>query len=213
MPKRGQVGRQFLSSAPNPRYLTLPQDTIGMPHPVHAKTKRTPKLRTKTFTGCWTCRARRVKCDDGQPQCQRCRRSGWECQGYGMRLGLSETPGGRLQRRQLCTSTPQTREVLSTGVTALLAELDGCSGDNSAQRGPFSVFSANGSESIRIQSTTTLPGSAQRSCLEPDRDQAVDQRLSCHFASDSQDGPDIACGALPDGMSEQIPQPSPSSQL
>ncbi|KAJ5083896.1 hypothetical protein NUU61_008475 [Penicillium alfredii] len=103
-----------------------------------------PKARTKTFTGCWTCRARRVKCDDEHPHCRRCRRSGWQCQGYGLRLGWSQTPGIRSNRRQLWSLTPQSRHGLSSAaVTALLAELDGCSGDgNPQQRGPFSVFSA-----------------------------------------------------------------------
>ncbi|KAJ5935092.1 hypothetical protein N7466_004639 [Penicillium verhagenii] len=106
---------------------------------------RTPKSRTKTFTGCWTCRARRVKCDDEQPHCRRCRTSGWQCQGYGMRLGWSQTPGSRSHRRQLKPGAPQsTVDLSSAAVTALLAELDESSGDGSAQqRGPFSVFSAS----------------------------------------------------------------------
>lgn len=61
-----------------------------------------------------------------------------------MRLGWSQTAGSRSHRRQLRPSTPQSTEDLSSAaVTALLAELDECSGDGSAQqRGPFSVFSA-----------------------------------------------------------------------
>ncbi|KAJ5949300.1 hypothetical protein N7454_000884 [Penicillium verhagenii] len=106
---------------------------------------RTPKSRTKTFTGCWTCRARRVKCDEEQPHCRRCRLSGWQCQGYGMRLGWPQTPGSRSHRRQLKPGAPQsTVDLSSAAVTALLAELDESSGDGSAQqRGPFSVFSAS----------------------------------------------------------------------
>ncbi|KAJ5102532.1 hypothetical protein N7532_003061 [Penicillium argentinense] len=106
-----------------------------------------PKLRTKTFTGCWTCRDRRVKCDDQRPACRRCLRSGWVCQGYGLRLGWSQAPGSRSHRRQIWSSTPQSSlDLSSTAVTALLAELDGCSAEGSAhQRGPFSVFSATSS--------------------------------------------------------------------
>jgi Fungal Zn(2)-Cys(6) binuclear cluster domain len=33
--------------------------------------------------GCRTCRARKVKCDEARPICQRCIRSRFECQGYG----------------------------------------------------------------------------------------------------------------------------------
>ncbi|TVY22243.1 Arginine metabolism regulation protein II [Lachnellula hyalina] len=46
-----------------------------------------PKVkRTKTFTGCWTCRSRRVKCDATRPVCQRCIKSKLCCAGYRIRL-------------------------------------------------------------------------------------------------------------------------------
>jgi hypothetical protein len=36
----------------------------------------------KTRTGCVTCKARRVKCDEGKPFCQRCVSAGRQCDGY-----------------------------------------------------------------------------------------------------------------------------------
>lgn len=127
-----------------PNIHQLSEKSVGMPNSSQATNVRASKSRTKTFTGCWTCRARRVKCDDERPHCRRCRRSGWQCQGYGLRLGWSQTPGTRSQRRQIWLSTPQsTQDLSSAAVTALLAELDGWSGDGSSQqRGPFTVFSA-----------------------------------------------------------------------
>jgi len=44
------------------------------------------RQRTKCFTGCWTCRSRRVKCDETTPLCQRCSQFGVQCEGYGVRL-------------------------------------------------------------------------------------------------------------------------------
>lgn len=44
------------------------------------------KKRTKTFTGCWTCRERKVKCDETEPVCLQCRRKGVSCKGYSARL-------------------------------------------------------------------------------------------------------------------------------
>lgn len=44
------------------------------------------KKRTKTFTGCWTCRERKVKCDETDPFCLQCRRKGVSCKGYDTRL-------------------------------------------------------------------------------------------------------------------------------
>ncbi|KAL4795170.1 fungal-specific transcription factor domain-containing protein [Aspergillus venezuelensis] len=40
----------------------------------------------KTSSGCWTCRARKVKCDEERPSCRECRRGQRECGGYQVRL-------------------------------------------------------------------------------------------------------------------------------
>ncbi|KAL3293536.1 arginine metabolism regulation protein II [Colletotrichum asianum] len=40
----------------------------------------------KTFTGCWTCRGRKVKCDEIRPHCRECRARNLKCEGYGARL-------------------------------------------------------------------------------------------------------------------------------
>ncbi|RMX89127.1 hypothetical protein D0869_01099 [Hortaea werneckii] len=44
------------------------------------------RKRTKTFTGCWTCRWRKVKCDETGPPCLQCRAKSIACEGYGIRL-------------------------------------------------------------------------------------------------------------------------------
>lgn len=44
------------------------------------------KLNNKSFTGCWTCRSRKVKCDEQKPHCQKCIQRDLECEGYGLRL-------------------------------------------------------------------------------------------------------------------------------
>lgn len=38
--------------------------------------------RQRTFTGCRTCRRRRVKCDEQRPVCGHCRRLKLDCEGY-----------------------------------------------------------------------------------------------------------------------------------
>ncbi|KAJ5524404.1 hypothetical protein N7494_011054 [Penicillium frequentans] len=38
--------------------------------------------RTRSFTGCATCRRRHVKCDEGHPTCSMCSSSGLSCAGY-----------------------------------------------------------------------------------------------------------------------------------
>ncbi|KAE8388676.1 fungal-specific transcription factor domain-containing protein [Aspergillus alliaceus] len=106
----------------------------------------TPKPRSKTFTGCWTCRSRSVKCDEQRPYCLRCCRSGRSCQGYGVRLGWTNSTGSVSQRRLLRSSTRTASELSPSAVTALLSDLDNSSGAAIAQRGPFSVFSVSVSE-------------------------------------------------------------------
>ncbi|KIM92612.1 hypothetical protein OIDMADRAFT_36483 [Oidiodendron maius Zn] len=46
--------------------------------------------RTKTYSGCWTCRARGVKCDTTRPACNRCLKSKRACEGYGVRLSWDQ---------------------------------------------------------------------------------------------------------------------------
>lgn len=53
------------------------------------KSGKQPK-RGKTFTGCWTCRSRKVKCDLRRPHCQRCEKSGLACGGYDIKLRWSK---------------------------------------------------------------------------------------------------------------------------
>ncbi|KAH3903665.1 Arg81p SCDLUD_001313 [Saccharomycodes ludwigii] len=51
--------------------------------------KTDTKKRSKTFTGCWTCRSRKVKCDLQKPNCQRCVKSNLNCGGYDIKLRWS----------------------------------------------------------------------------------------------------------------------------
>lgn len=57
-----------------------------MPFPARHPRSQQPRKRTKTFTGCWTCRSRKIKCDETRPICSQCCAKGLECEGYGVRL-------------------------------------------------------------------------------------------------------------------------------
>lgn len=48
------------------------------------------KKYTKTRTGCWTCRQRGYRCDEGKPACNNCRRLNIICEGYGIRVKFKE---------------------------------------------------------------------------------------------------------------------------
>lgn len=47
----------------------------------------------RTKTGCWTCRERKVRCDEQKPTCSNCVRLGLDCAGYGARITFrDDTP-------------------------------------------------------------------------------------------------------------------------
>ncbi|KAE9375937.1 hypothetical protein N431DRAFT_370905 [Stipitochalara longipes BDJ] len=58
---------------------------------VKAKTSRTSK--TKSKSGCRTCKIRRVKCDEYRPACYRCVSTGRTCDGYGIWGGGGRAAG------------------------------------------------------------------------------------------------------------------------
>ncbi|KAJ5338230.1 hypothetical protein N7452_004958 [Penicillium brevicompactum] len=43
-------------------------------------------MLTRSHTGCWTCKRRRRRCDNGRPACQNCRERRVDCEGYEVRL-------------------------------------------------------------------------------------------------------------------------------
>lgn len=65
-----------------------------------------PIQRRKTFTGCWTCRNRKIKCDLGRPACSRCLKSNIKCGGYHVKLvwnnkGDADAETESFQRRNI----------------------------------------------------------------------------------------------------------------
>ncbi|GAB1319234.1 Transcriptional regulatory protein moc3 [Madurella fahalii] len=62
------------------------------PNKAKYESKRT--FHSKVRTGCLTCKARKVKCDEAKPYCQRCIKSGRKCDGY--RPATRSPPPGAL---------------------------------------------------------------------------------------------------------------------
>ncbi|KAJ8110354.1 hypothetical protein OPT61_g6792 [Boeremia exigua] len=91
--------------------------------------------RSRSFTGCSTCRTRHTKCDEGRPTCAACRSAGVQCGGP----LLSEEERQRM-------SEWLTEAVSPKAVTNQLNKIDeeceavSCSEDVSISRGPFGAF-------------------------------------------------------------------------
>ncbi|KAF4451051.1 hypothetical protein F53441_5915 [Fusarium austroafricanum] len=118
--------------------------------------------RTRTFTGCRTCRSRHAKCDEAQPECGTCKRLGLACGGYGARLFWikDDTVKPELQQSHRGTEyryplfSERERKLMSDElkgslgrrtVLALLADIDSACektdvGNDALLKGPFGVF-------------------------------------------------------------------------
>ncbi|OAL24254.1 hypothetical protein AYO22_05914 [Fonsecaea multimorphosa] len=82
-----------------------------------------PSCRTKSKTGCRTCKIRKIKCDELMPECRRCTSTGRKCDGYGIWGGGGEN-GNKDQYQQRHHDRPRP----SSAATALaLAESYYCS--------------------------------------------------------------------------------------
>lgn len=57
------------------------------------------RLPPRSRTGCWTCRTRKVKCDEGRPVCGQCTRLGHHCD-YSPRLAFRDDTPRVLERMQ-----------------------------------------------------------------------------------------------------------------
>ncbi|KAH8797963.1 fungal-specific transcription factor domain-containing protein [Xylogone sp. PMI_703] len=72
---------------------------------------RQPKRVTRSFSACWTCRRRRIKCDGRCPRCSQCIKHGVRCEGYSIQLVWVDPKTG--------TYPPQSRRVLNPQSTWL----------------------------------------------------------------------------------------------
>ncbi|KAJ5474703.1 hypothetical protein N7475_004269 [Penicillium sp. IBT 31633x] len=48
--------------------------------------RRSPAHRHRSFKGCWTCKKKRIQCDEVRPACGKCSSRGIICEGYEVRL-------------------------------------------------------------------------------------------------------------------------------
>ncbi|KAF2811625.1 uncharacterized protein BDZ99DRAFT_278122 [Mytilinidion resinicola] len=102
--------------------------------------------RAKTYSGCWTCRSRKVKCGEEKPTCRRCNLASLVCQGYHVELVWSPADGedGRnlVTRRTMLDGHESFRPILSyRSLQSALTNIDASKGETDLQVGPFSVFS------------------------------------------------------------------------
>ncbi|GME85670.1 unnamed protein product [Ambrosiozyma monospora] len=59
---------------------------------------------TRSRNGCFTCKQRRRKCDEGKPECQNCINSGRRCGGYGVQLVFDVDDSRNVSKRNSTNS-------------------------------------------------------------------------------------------------------------
>ena len=108
--------------------------------------------RVKTFTGCWGCRSRKIKCDEAIPQCSQCHKSGIKCPGYDSTLvwilpGQKSYPAGRRRALRYDLTWSLSPSYGSEDIDALIVQCDVPESEQPAQlsnisktAGPFTVF-------------------------------------------------------------------------
>ncbi|RDW71070.1 hypothetical protein BP6252_07633 [Coleophoma cylindrospora] len=134
--------------------------------------------KTKTYTGCWTCRARRVKCGQEKPACLRCRNALLSCKGYQAALTWPDSERAKGRQRMLVLDQGSERHwhVMSPGALwSALTTLDSVPRETSLTIGLFGVFpvsrnSAVGSETEPMNSSaSTHLCSSNTSHEKPDK--------------------------------------------
>ncbi|KAL4815505.1 fungal-specific transcription factor domain-containing protein [Aspergillus spinulosporus] len=100
--------------------------------------------RSLSYTGCWTCRKRRIKCDERPVACRVCQRAGLDCAGYDVRLIWNA--GSNTSRRRIKPCALGCAPMTKAQVARALATIEK-STTNSI--GPFSVFASQPPSAIR----------------------------------------------------------------
>ncbi|KAJ5579776.1 uncharacterized protein N7459_005761 [Penicillium hispanicum] len=117
---------------------------------------RPGKSKSVTYTGCWTCRSRKIKCDERKKNgCGICERAGLECAGYGVTLywvtgRRQDLPA--LQRRTIKLDQSSSLFLPDSQINHILTAIDTVSApSNTICMGPFSIFQVQSSISSHTE--------------------------------------------------------------
>ncbi|CAG9983154.1 unnamed protein product [Clonostachys byssicola] len=110
--------------------------------------RRSSNKRSMTYKGCWTCKRRKVKCDEKPTRCGNCTRLRLECEGYGVRLHWTtdsfstKSESSSLQNRGRMNIDPESYPVYPMNdIDRFIASIDRDShAKKASQHGPFNLL-------------------------------------------------------------------------
>ncbi|KAF9891690.1 hypothetical protein FE257_003702 [Aspergillus nanangensis] len=109
--------------------------------------RRTRSAKSMSYTGCWTCRKRRVKCDERPVACRVCEKASLTCAGYGLRLIWNAGENGKLEkpphmgRRRINPDKNNCQPMTERQVQQAITTIDNSAANPASTTiGPFSVF-------------------------------------------------------------------------
>lgn len=111
-------------------------------------TTRNRKQVTRSFSACWTCRRRRVKCNGIGPPCNPCKKHKIQCEGYGIELVWVDPKTGTYppycRRSMDFEQTWRGRPILNEGQLQRLIDamddIDPAFSQRKSSSSPFTVF-------------------------------------------------------------------------
>jgi hypothetical protein len=77
----------------------------------------TIEMRKRSKAGCVTCRKRRIKCDDGRPNCANCIESKCSCEGYNQRVVFKPPIGDWLDHRGVASTIQYRQSMLPSSLS------------------------------------------------------------------------------------------------
>ncbi|KAL2869215.1 Zn(II)2Cys6 transcription factor [Aspergillus lucknowensis] len=126
-------------------------------------TRRTKPPKSLSYTGCWTCRKRRIKCDERPGACRTCERAKLTCAGYDVRLIWGAGPN--TSRRRIGSDKIACAPMTEDEVTRALTTVDKSAMKPSTTTvGPFSVFWSQSGLSSTASEGSESPQKPHNSC-------------------------------------------------
>ncbi|KAF4983657.1 hypothetical protein FDECE_17253 [Fusarium decemcellulare] len=196
--------------------------------------------RTRTFTGCRTCRSRHAKCDEAQPECGTCQRLGLTCGGYGARLfWITDDTGVRPELQQSHRGSEyryplfseHDRRLMSAELSDslgkktamdILADIDsaceklstGIRGSSSLLKGPFGVFQSV-EEPSPVDALTSSPDTNNSTTSAyPDTESFIEEIKRADWQGHiGGDDLDLFTGPLDPNLSLDPDEPTGSEQV